>query len=168
MVVASHQLVKALPTSKHEGYLNEADYLHEVQGEGDWRIGEESDSLYTLAAGPCIVLAAVNTDTRRKILGHFNDVHSEQIGHFLQAVKAVESLGGMASSHCVLLGASHIVDPGQHIDINTKADQLYAEGLVVHELGGVSLTSEWSAPNTTVDVGIGKMGDLAVHSYNHG
>jgi hypothetical protein len=148
-----------------------ADYNIDI---GEFKVSDEA--LYTIGAGPCIVIAGYNYDSGNGLMGHFSAISSKRkqgsvpIGPepFGQAVETLSQLGDPKATEIWLGGGAPFVFLG--ID-TVKSHRDHARRVVADHLEDMQVASRllnfrWTSGANAIDVELNcHDGRLVVHEY---
>lgn len=142
------------------GTIQEGWFSRETE---DVVFGSKKESICTIGAGPCIVMAGVNLKTRRKVIGHFNDINPDINPSFEGALNRFGELGSLASSRCILLACSQTEHP--ELPADRQEDRDLAVNMVRSRFSELIIVQAWAPDNTVTDVGITADCKVVVCSY---
>jgi hypothetical protein len=148
----------------------QSELLHDI-GMGEFRVGNET--LHSLAASTCIILAAHNSDSGYGLMGHFSSI-SEAEGYNDRAMFEDSLLGiasiGEADTTSVWIGGGSPFENFFETD-SVKSDRDFAEEKLKAFAANFRLPADqvciaWSEPFRIVDAELDcPSGVLVVHDY---
>lgn len=135
-------------------------------GMGEFGLAFDDKPLVTLAASTCIVVAAHNSRTGFRMLGHFSDIvggsNYSNGTEFEVAIQALQDLGDPSHTEIELHGGSPFI-VNDHDTV--EADRTRAIQSLTDSYPQSKLTEFWLAENQCVDVSVEHNGEILAFIY---